>query len=434
MNRQNEAIQRVCRSLQAEPGVQAIFLKGSLARGEGDTYSDVDLYCMVADEEINAFLPERIRIMEAYRPLIYWSEASFVGPQIVGVYDDGLHLDLYTVTYGSLPRTDALQVLYDPQDKLKDYVECRYPLEPAVLIRTIHEFMFTLLEFETAYSRGDSIWASQLGHYMAGDLASLIRYLDNPAAAHLGLKRLSQNTGASIASRMEQAMEGMAPSRQPEGVQILVQLAGELIVRLPEAICEQINMTFFDFMAGRIYELGVKNSLIEASSAAEKHAAEVELRFCRDEDEAVLAAFRLAEGQERFTAMPASLLDLGREDSRRYPVVITADDQVVGFMVLHTWPGPASYSPNRQAILLRGLSITKEMQGQGFGRRALQILPGFVQNHFADADEIVLGVNEENMVAKNLYAKTGFTDTGRRVKGLQGDIQCVWSQSFELNL
>jgi predicted nucleotidyltransferase len=46
---QQRLIDAIARRLDAEPGVEALWLAGSLGKGQGDAYSDVDLLVLVAD-------------------------------------------------------------------------------------------------------------------------------------------------------------------------------------------------------------------------------------------------------------------------------------------------------------------------------------------------------------------------------------------------
>jgi hypothetical protein len=84
--KQWQAIQAVAQDLRQRPEVKGIFIKGSLAKDQGDEWSDVGLYCLVDQGDLAGFLPQRIGILEAYRPLIYTSESDFVGPQVVAAY------------------------------------------------------------------------------------------------------------------------------------------------------------------------------------------------------------------------------------------------------------------------------------------------------------------------------------------------------------
>lgn len=118
--RQIDAIEKVYSAIMKDNLARAIFLKGSIARDEYDEYSDVDFYCLVHENKKEEFLNSRLAYLENYKPLIYYSYANFVGPQIVGVFEDGLHFDLYTVTCDSLTKTDKVKVLYDPEGLLKN--------------------------------------------------------------------------------------------------------------------------------------------------------------------------------------------------------------------------------------------------------------------------------------------------------------------------
>jgi hypothetical protein len=119
--KQHHAIDTVCDVLMQDNNVKAIHLNGSFAQGLDDMHSDVDMYCIVNEDQLDDFLSKRIAYLESYRPILYWSEANFVGPQIVAVFNDGLHFDLYTQTIKNLSMVDVIKILYDPQDLLKDY-------------------------------------------------------------------------------------------------------------------------------------------------------------------------------------------------------------------------------------------------------------------------------------------------------------------------
>jgi predicted nucleotidyltransferase len=47
-----DAIAVISNSLQLDKRVQSIFLKGSIGRGEQDEYSDIDMYCLVNEEDV----------------------------------------------------------------------------------------------------------------------------------------------------------------------------------------------------------------------------------------------------------------------------------------------------------------------------------------------------------------------------------------------
>ena len=50
-----DAIAAISNSLQQDKRVQSIFLKGSIGRCEQDEFSDIDMYCLVNEEDVEEF-------------------------------------------------------------------------------------------------------------------------------------------------------------------------------------------------------------------------------------------------------------------------------------------------------------------------------------------------------------------------------------------
>ena len=92
---QYDAINIIAKAIIDDGLVEACYLKGSIARQEEDEYSDVDLYCLVSLENEATFLKKRIQYLETYKPILFFEEVNFVGPQLVCVFENGLHFDLY---------------------------------------------------------------------------------------------------------------------------------------------------------------------------------------------------------------------------------------------------------------------------------------------------------------------------------------------------
>lgn len=258
--RQEEAIEKVYSEIMKDKLVKAVFLKGSIARGECDEYSDVDFYCMVDEERKEEFLSKRIKYLEAYKQIIYYTEENFVGPQIVAVFEDGLHFDLYTVTKESLHCTDEIKVLYDPAGLLKNYKNEKFLLSNEEIAKYFDEITFMLLEFETAYMRNDLIWASRLGSHISGYLSIILRYIYDKDNARLGLKRLYKKLDSSMYEKYKNAVDLLGPTYLPKGVVLLCEILEEILGKLPEEILERINKKFFYFMLSKIKQLKTQDS------------------------------------------------------------------------------------------------------------------------------------------------------------------------------
>lgn len=253
--RQTDAIERVYSAVMKDNIVRAIFLKGSIARGECDEYSDVDFYCIVDTEKKDEFLKRRISYLENYKPLIYYSYENFVGPQVVGVFEDELHFDLYTVTFDSLPKTDKIKVMYDPEGLLKDYEQKKFILSNDEVAECYGNLSFALLEFEAAYKRNDLIWASRLGSHVSGELSLILRYVYDKENARLGLKRLNTKLDNGMYEKLKTAVDLIAPSHLPDGVIMLCEIADEMLDKIPMEVSDGINKKFFYFMYDRMKKL-----------------------------------------------------------------------------------------------------------------------------------------------------------------------------------
>ena len=73
MLRQEALIAFLLEELKSYKGVKAMYLKGSLASGTDDEYSDVDFYCLVEEEYYESLLQKRQEILSMFRPIVYTS-------------------------------------------------------------------------------------------------------------------------------------------------------------------------------------------------------------------------------------------------------------------------------------------------------------------------------------------------------------------------
>ncbi|MCK1995097.1 GNAT family N-acetyltransferase [Peribacillus muralis] len=142
-----------------------------------------------------------------------------------------------------------------------------------------------------------------------------------------------------------------------------------------------------------------------------------------------LSQFFLPDTQTPFSALPEESLKYCQEDRDRHPFVIVAGGIPVGFFVLHVGDNISPYTTDKKAILLRGLLIDRRYQGRGIAKKALRILPQFANGIFPDKESLILAVDEKNVIAKTLYLKSGYRDTGVQKEGRSG-----WMQIMEYRL
>lgn len=136
----------------------------------------------------------------------------------------------------------------------------------------------------------------------------------------------------------------------------------------------------------------------------------------------VTVDYELPSDQLQFTTLPKDIIKRDLENPHRYLVVIRVRNEVGGFFELDESEMRNKYTDQPKALLLRGYSVDPKLQGRGVGSGSLQALPDFIRNEFPAFEEVVLGVNVQNEPAKRLYERAGFTDTGRRVTGRNGEM------------
>ena len=254
MNRY-DSIKKISDAILSGGLAEAVFLKGSIARGEDDDYSDVDLYVVVAEENFDAFLTRRIKYLEHYRPLINWVEVNFVGPQIVGIFDDALHFDLYAVKPDAIPQTGAMKVIHDPNDLLNNYQNEPLSLTDAELTRWINNFTYLLTEIEAAYMRGDSLRLVTLFHHEYEVISLLTRHIYDPANSKLGNKSLFKVIPDELHQELLSILELATPPDVLIAVKNLLKLFEKLFLQLPCAVQAATNWQFYELMSSRIYAI-----------------------------------------------------------------------------------------------------------------------------------------------------------------------------------
>lgn len=131
-----------------------------------------------------------------------------------------------------------------------------------------------------------------------------------------------------------------------------------------------------------------------------------------------LTVYQLPKEQAKYTSLPANMLHSSETKS---PIVILANEEVVGFFVLHTGEIVKNYSDISTAMLLTSFSIDNRMQRRGFAKQGLLALNGFIKKHNPEITDVVLSVNKKNKPARRLYEQVGFTDTGKRIEGVIGE-------------
>lgn len=224
--RQNDAVEVITSSLKQDPFVKAVFLKGSMGRGEEDEHSDVDIYVLVEEKEQEQFLKNRQKHLEIYQSLIFYDDIFIIAPQIIAVYDNLLHVDLCTVTEETLIHKDYIRVLYDPEERLKKHQQHQnLRLSEQDFLDAVEDVAFFFLQYKKAADRGNDLWAVKVANDIGVNLARVLLQKYCPERAQLGLKTLDQTLPEEVSASMKRVYKDLSLTSHHEAVSRMVQLA-----------------------------------------------------------------------------------------------------------------------------------------------------------------------------------------------------------------
>ncbi|WP_413376311.1 nucleotidyltransferase domain-containing protein [Alkalihalobacillus sp. 1P02AB] len=223
--RQLDAVEAISKSLKKDSAVKAIFVKGSIGRGEFDEQSDVDLYCLVEDTEVEEFLTRRMQHLGKYREILFYEDLFIIAPQVIVVYDNLLHVDLFTVTETTFKKKDYFKVIYDPDNRLKPFKEDQNLLLSEDEFDThTYDLAWFLFQYSKARKRGNDFWAIEMLNFAMPNLAKILLHRYEPNRAQLGIKTLQRSLPIEVSEKLEDILNNMTPTNHQKGVALLVRL------------------------------------------------------------------------------------------------------------------------------------------------------------------------------------------------------------------
>ncbi len=134
-----------------------------------------------------------------------------------------------------------------------------------------------------------------------------------------------------------------------------------------------------------------------------------------DDQRDALCALIVKPEQEQFSGQPEALVSLTETEVDLY--LILRDDTLVGMFRIDTGYSRSHSFAENGSMGLRSVIVGAKWQGCGIGTAMLRDLPGFLRKRYPDSADIYLTVNLRNNVARAIYIKGGFTDTGQHYLG-----------------
>ncbi|MEY9976807.1 aminoglycoside 6-adenylyltransferase [Lysinibacillus sp. RC79] len=207
----DHVVEVLLESLKDDHYIEAVFLRGSMAREEQDEFSDIDIYCVVNEENIKAFLPNRNQHIEAYKKTLFVDDIYIIAPQLLVVYEDMIHIDLFTVTPSEISNKDAIKILFDPNRiltaKQKNTTLALTPLE---FQDAVDDTVWYLYQYYWSTKRGNEIWCVHLLRNSLEHFAKVLLYKYCPERALLGLKALYNSLPTDPLNEIDDIMNCMS--------------------------------------------------------------------------------------------------------------------------------------------------------------------------------------------------------------------------------
>ncbi|PSL42431.1 acetyltransferase (GNAT) family protein [Salsuginibacillus halophilus] len=158
---------------------------------------------------------------------------------------------------------------------------------------------------------------------------------------------------------------------------------------------------------------------------ADFHESTVKLVSYDQKYEAALKQFYLPEEQSLFSRLPLDKIHEPTQPAKTIHVIILENNVPVGYFALEHGEKRKTYTESQAACLLTSFSIDYKHQGKGLAKKGLQLLPDYINTNLPAINEVVLGVNQKNEPAINLYLNAGFVDNNEVYEGPKGPQQIL---------
>lgn len=182
----SELLDLALKDLTADPNVLAIYLGGSLAKGNHDVYSDIDLHIIVTPESLNDFILNKRKRPLNWGNVLFYEDFPPASPVVGSHFDIFVKADTWYKTAGELQTSiwlKGLKAIYDPQGILHEVFEESSKIDNQLtsedvdfwkgkILAFIHETYSAAMRKEFSYelSNLDRIrWLIAFGWYMESE-------------------------------------------------------------------------------------------------------------------------------------------------------------------------------------------------------------------------------------------------------------------------
>ena len=168
-----------------------------------------------------------------------------MGPQIVCIFENGLHLDLYTVSKEKIDNSGKIIVIYDPKGLLDNYEEQSSKLSNQEVGKIINGFSYTLYEFYNSYMRKDHLFSFKLAFYLYDSYIQILRFFQDPEYSKIPCKGFLKKMSKDQSKELLEITKLLKIDTTLLSVKTLIIVFNNLIINLPITIAQEVNYDFF---------------------------------------------------------------------------------------------------------------------------------------------------------------------------------------------
>ncbi len=242
--RLDEAIARIVGAAVADGLCEAALLRGSIARGDADEFSDIDLYLVVSPQNRDAVLGRREKYLAAYGDVVFVEDVDFGLPQKVAIFSDALHVDLYVAEPQQVGSLDPVVAVYDPAGRFGSVSPARPDVTDEELCRHFSSVLYCLVEASSAYGRRNNAWAAKIMSDAVGELSVLVRSLYDRCYAFLGLKKLNEVVPAEDYRLFEDVYACVGRGDFPEAARTVLNVLDAFLANADEGLAPHLDTRF----------------------------------------------------------------------------------------------------------------------------------------------------------------------------------------------
>jgi len=209
---------------------------------------------LVDENYYDKLLKKRETIVKKYKAIVYQSYVDFGHPQIIVIYDNNLHLDLYIIKEVAVKGRDYIKALYDPNNLLKNYQKEGRIDDDNLIIEHLSDVIYTFHELDIAIKRKDDLWAMRLISHMMADLSLVLCTMYEFDKPVLHMKGIYHKLPETLKLKVDDILEVMTPIHIGCCINKVINLVDEIISSQTTQVKEQLDTMYLTYIKTEVFK------------------------------------------------------------------------------------------------------------------------------------------------------------------------------------